>query len=711
VLEGYSQCGSLQPRQRSVCWTLIGFLEFERNSCILLLSERKVKILKSLEPKSSSPAVGSRWRKTQLSKSFESFKEWRDDHDTGGDSACVLPSLHSDSSASATAADMSRLSLSEPELSAASSMSEAATTAPFRGRTRHGSETGTTRRMIGENWLLQEDPNYTQHKVSRSLEAGMELEVSFKEDDIEENDEGVVKPGVRARVVDHSLPGAVGTVVLRSPSTELLEIGQELDKIVKSNQIRREADSEAAVAKSNPEELGLGQALQEVVRSNQIRTQAVDVEGDSFQDLLQKTKEQVESLRYADVLLKEIEEERNAVEEEAADGEGSAAASASAAAAAADSNTLFDSLLTETDIIDDAADAVFNRIMEAVGDVDDDDDDDESWSPTTSSTSSSSLSSGRGAEENSDYDSDPDGQEAFSLRHAVYAADFSNSHSLCSGNVAPSQESIIKSLNRERVAALADQIGLPHGLRLCLELEVARLQLGVAVFRHRSIDCDRGCEGDDDDDDDSDSTTDGEDGGDGNGPWGENSFSGPSLTLSENDGDTDSDDDSQLSADEVDSEYSNEGAHDLNGDRSDAVVEDGNDVMRRPYTFNSSSSSSSSTSGSDGGREEFDIRRPGNRGQRRGMAAASNGPQLPARRRDPDDWFFFNVEEEYASIRQYVRENVDQAKFENSTDSDTTTGDEEEEDKRNQETAPRSVSGAASAPIAVTATEKFEMGR
>ena len=64
---------------------------------------------------------------------------------------------------------------------------------------------------------------------------------------------------------------------------------------------------------------------------------------------------------------------------------------------------------------------------------------------------------------------------------------------------APSQESVIKSLNREKVAALADHLGLPPGLVPCLELEVARLQLGVAIFRHKSIRCDRGCEGDDDD--------------------------------------------------------------------------------------------------------------------------------------------------------------------------------------------------------------------
>ena len=65
---------------------------------------------------------------------------------------------------------------------------------------------------------------------------------------------------------------------------------------------------------------------------------------------------------------------------------------------------------------------------------------------------------------------------------------------------APSQESVIKSMNREKVAALAGHLGLPPGLVPCLELEVARLQLGVTIFRHKSIRCDRGCEGDDDED-------------------------------------------------------------------------------------------------------------------------------------------------------------------------------------------------------------------
>jgi hypothetical protein len=40
--------------------------------------------------------------------------------------------------------------------------------------------------------------------------------------------------------------------------------------------------------------------------------------------------------------------------------------------------------------------------------------------------------------------------------------------------------------------ALADAVGLPPGVANCFQLEAARMQLGLAVFNHHSIDCDRG---------------------------------------------------------------------------------------------------------------------------------------------------------------------------------------------------------------------------
>ena len=171
------------------------------------------------------------------------------------------------------------------------------------------------------------------------------------------------------------------------------------------------------------------------------------------------------------------------------------------------------------------------------------------WSDS-SSVSSSSLSSAltSSGDVNSDdvYDSDdPNGQEAFSLRHAVYT-DFSQSQSLCCSQGVPSDENIIiKSLNREKVTTLANHLGLPPGLKPCLELEVARLQLAVAIFRHKSIGCDRGCEGEDDeDDDDSLTSTDEDTAADEDGDWDEDSLSEPSLTLSE-DGDVDTEDSSE----------------------------------------------------------------------------------------------------------------------------------------------------------------------
>ena len=149
---------------------------------ILSLSDRTIKILKSLEP-CSSPEVDL------VPCPVFGLKRHRDDHhkcnaDTTRDSACILPSGTSDSSAAsvvaAAAADMSRLSLSEPELLSAS-VSSSSPRLQRRERARHGSALGASnpaRRSIGENWLLQEDPSYAVHRVGGSLEEGLELEVA-----------------------------------------------------------------------------------------------------------------------------------------------------------------------------------------------------------------------------------------------------------------------------------------------------------------------------------------------------------------------------------------------------------------------------------------------------------------------------------------------------------------------------------------------------
>ena len=76
-------------------------------------------------------------------------------------------------------------------------------------------------------------------------------------------------------------------------------------------------------------------------------------------------------------------------------------------------------------------------------------------------------------------------------------------------------EAVVRMLTPKVVENLRLKLGIPPGLKAHLELEVARLQLGAALFHHSTIKCDRGCEGNDDesdltsedDDDDNASTT------------------------------------------------------------------------------------------------------------------------------------------------------------------------------------------------------------
>ena len=265
----------------------------------------------------------------------------------------------------AATADISRLSLSEPELLSASASSESRSL-QRRDRTRHGSDqtgggvAGTSnpaRRSIGENWLLQEDPSYAVHRVGASLEEGLELEVSIRDESESGGEEGA---GACAVINNHA---------------------------------------------------------------------------------------------------KDIEENAR--------------------------STTSPALSTSV--------SHFSRERE------------NAKVPSSSSSSSSSSSVSSTSSNTSTSPSDPNGQEAFSLRHAVYANQSNSQSQSIPGTTgaavtAPSQESVIKSMNKEKVAALAGHLGLPPGLVPCLELEVARLQLGVTIFRHKSIRCDRGCEGDDDED-------------------------------------------------------------------------------------------------------------------------------------------------------------------------------------------------------------------
>ena len=63
----------------------------------------------------------------------------------------------------------------------------------------------------------------------------------------------------------------------------------------------------------------------------------------------------------------------------------------------------------------------------------------------------------------------------------------------------PSQASIVARLSPRTLFALTDHIGIPHSLRPVFSVEAARLQLCLALHSHRSIGCDRNCEGEESD--------------------------------------------------------------------------------------------------------------------------------------------------------------------------------------------------------------------
>jgi hypothetical protein len=60
----------------------------------------------------------------------------------------------------------------------------------------------------------------------------------------------------------------------------------------------------------------------------------------------------------------------------------------------------------------------------------------------------------------------------------------------------PCQEFILQMLKPKVIEKLAQRLGLPPGILPCLELEVARLQLCLAVNRYKTVECDVGCEQD-----------------------------------------------------------------------------------------------------------------------------------------------------------------------------------------------------------------------
>ena len=194
------------------------------------------------------------------------------------------------------------------------------------------------------------------------------------------------------------------------------------------------------------------------------------------------------------------------------------------------------------------------------------------------------------------------------------------------------------------------------------------------------------------------------------------SLSAPSLTFSEDDDDEEDDSDSGENSDNEDDEVDSNVVSDENV-RESTPSEDrggGGAVGRSRSSEILGSESTTSDSDSDvegaamgGGRSSLAIRTA----VYRVASRVDRSDVERVRELDPpvDDWFFFGEEDEHASANRYMRENVvDQAKFENSTDSDTVT-DDDEEDHRNTELAPNSASGGPqSASSASAGKDKSE---
>ena len=83
----------------------------------------------------------------------------------------------------------------------------------------------------------------------------------------------------------------------------------------------------------------------------------------------------------------------------------------------------------------------------------------------------------------------------FSLRH-TRPTDTSSQADITEAN-------LVSRLSPRTLFALTDHLGLPHSLRPVFSVEAARLQLCLALHHHRSINCDRNCEGEESDTEDS----------------------------------------------------------------------------------------------------------------------------------------------------------------------------------------------------------------
>lgn len=208
---------------------------------------------------------------------------------------------------------------------------------------------------------------------------------------------------------------------------------------------------------------------------------------------------------------------------------------------------------------------------------------------------------------------------------------------------------------------LAKAVGMPPGLITLLELEVARLQLGLAVLRHRTIDCDRGCEGDDDDEDvyfDDDNNSDENEDTD-------DSDSSASIF--------DSDNDSSILSDSLNQPSFSES--DLNGSSDESLLNQDFDSLRvSPFDPSVPAKpmilSDSSTSSSDG---DFQGLLEASRPFQEPSQASQDQCSRELTEGADDPWFSFSGgDAEESSTREFVSEYLSK-EFHQSTDSATSS--------------------------------------
>ena len=198
-------------------------------------------------------------------------------------------------------------------------------------------------------------------------------------------------------------------------------------------------------------------------------------------------------------------------------------------------------------------------------------------------------------------------------------------------------EAVVRMLTPKVVENLRLKLGLAPGLKAHLELEVARLQLGAALFHHSTIKCDRGCEGNDDESD-----------------------------LTSEDSDEDDDNASTTSWDDSISEPSSGGSHrpDSSSESSSSDNEDGLPDLEQPDQHYDPSVPPMPRILSDSSEDDESMPDLLEESLSRLHFNASGGESANS------SFFNFGGSDEHNSIRQYVQQMV-QEPFDHSTDSET----------------------------------------